>query len=444
MARQFYTFTTDHDVDGKIDFARKPAEGPFKEVILWDTQEPGLRLRIGRRAVSWQYFTQSQDHADRDHVFRTLGKFDPGYIAGPALNPNPHAWEPPITRATWHMGVAAARRHARIIAGKIEEGTQGPNAKAGPTFAQAFEGGFINANGRKVSGYLDYLKETCKGTSRWPYNVERLGEQFILPKWKTWSLIEFGNDPIVLKEWYRSKEMRKHPTSANHCMRIIRAMYRRAANHDPRIPARDPVAVIGKKEWLKEKGEQKGMAGSTLAAWYAKWQDIPNATHRSYWLVMLLTGARSGELSRSHWRDLDRERNEFTMGDAKMGNDITLPITPEILAAFELARGDNERPNGVGTGPDDLIFPGVVNNPTRDDIPARGHALRRTWKTIAEDHCGVPSQISEFLEGRMPEGVKGRYLLKWARQEGPKIIEAQHKISRIIMALCHGKVKRAA
>jgi hypothetical protein len=47
----------------------------------------------------------------------------------------------------------------------------------------------------------------------------------------------------------------------------------------------------------------------------------------------------------------------------------------------------------------------------------------------------------------MPEGVKGRYLLKWARNEGPAIIEAQRKISRTITALLVGKgkgLKRAA
>jgi hypothetical protein len=39
----------------------------------------------------------------------------------------------------------------------------------------------------------------------------------------------------------------------------------------------------------------------------------------------------------------------------------------------------------------------------------------------------------------VPEGVKGRYLLKWARSEGPKIIEAQQQISRTSMAPRKGK-----
>jgi integrase len=447
MAKQFYDFSTDHDLDGKIDFARDgvPESGEFKPVILWDMQEQGLRLYIGKRAATWQWFSQSRDHGTRDHTFRTLGKFDHGHYVG-GLNPNKAAWEPPVHRAKWHMGVADAPPQARILGGKIEEGTQGTKAKEGPTFRQAFTGGFKNADGDAITGYLEYLKATAKPKSKWPYNVERLGETDLLPKWGDWSLIELGKRAPAFKDWYLG--LAHNPTSANHCARIVRALYRRASAHDHRLPARDPVAVIGKKEWHKEHGEQKGMSGRDLHKWYAAWQGIPNATHRAFHLVNLLIGARPGQLGDARWRDLDRKEMEFTMpdntkSDRDGGNDVTVPITPEILAAFELARKDKERPNDVGNGDDDLIFPGCTNNPTRDVLPARGHALRRTYKTVAEDWCKVPSQISEYLEGRMPEGVKGRYLLKWARKEGPAIIEAQQLISRTIMALCMGKSAKA-
>ena len=118
MAKQFYDFSTDHDLEGKIDFARDgvPESGEFKPVILWDMQEQGLRLYIGKRAATWQWFSQSRDHGARDHTFRTLGRFDHGHYVG-GLNPNKATWEPPVHRAKWHMGVADARRQARILGG---------------------------------------------------------------------------------------------------------------------------------------------------------------------------------------------------------------------------------------------------------------------------------------------------------------------------------------
>src|SRR6201999_3587037 len=92
MAKRRETFiddkTTDKLIEANIDFAKEPVDADgnpkeFEPVIIWDTAEPGLRLRIGRYASTWQWFSQSQDHGKRKHVFRTLGKFDAGgYLTG--------------------------------------------------------------------------------------------------------------------------------------------------------------------------------------------------------------------------------------------------------------------------------------------------------------------------------------------------------------------------
>lgn len=488
MAKQFMTFKDDKSIDrlifenltkpGKvdpdaeldatIDFARDPVDEhgnakEFEPIIIWDTVELGLRLRIGRTVATWQWFSQSQDHNKRKHVFKTLGRFDSGHhFTG--INANPHAWQPPTHRAHWHMGIEAARKQARIYGGKVLEGSQGPNAKAGPTFRQAFGfrdadgnlvGGFKNADGDDVTGYLQYLQTTCKATSKWPYNVERLGEALLLPQWGDWSLIEMANRRVAFKSWYMS--LSKNPTNANHAARIVRAMYKRAAAMDNRLPSTDPTAAIGRKDWHKEAGAQKAADPRLLHEWYEALQQIPNATHRAYHLVALLTGARPGELGRAKWRHLDLENREFTMPDAKEENDIVIPISNEIIAAFELARTDPKRPDPERTtrraepvinkrlGPNDPIFPGCENNPTRDVLPARGHALRRTYRSIAKAWCKIDPDIAEFLEGRAPPGVSARYLPDWVVRQGPEIIKAQEKISRTIMALCKGKkLKRAA
>jgi hypothetical protein len=69
---------------------------------------------------------------------------------------------------------------------------------------------------------------------------------------------------------------------------------------------------------------------------------------------------------------------DFVMPDAVKNqsedrNDIEIPIIREILAAFMLAKNDPNRPDGVGCKPDDLIFPGCINNPTRAALSERGH-----------------------------------------------------------------------
>src|ERR1700733_13438299 len=93
-----------------------------------------------------------------------------------------------------------------------------------------------------------------------------------------WSLIDMGKRPMVVKEWYLSMlntaeraESRLKPsaTNANHCARIIRALYRRARAADHRLPPVDPIASIGKKEWHKErKKKAKALAPKAMTTWY--------------------------------------------------------------------------------------------------------------------------------------------------------------------------------
>ncbi len=128
-----------------------------------------------------------------------------------------------------------------------------------------------------------------------------------------------------------------------------------------------------------------------------------------------------------------------TIGDAKAGNDIPIPLTPAILDALKLATKaapDHE--------PGDLIFPGCAQVAHREQLPTRGRALRRTFKTIATAHCKVPDDVSAFLLGHVPEGMSQKYLLRWALSSGPAIREAQATISREMVRLLHRRRGKAA
>jgi integrase len=181
---------------------------------------------------------------------------------------------------------------------------------------------------------------------------------------------------------------------------------------------------------------------------------LPPVDH-AYHLMNLLTGARPGELARTPWQDNSPDADTFTIGNAKMGNAIAIPTTPQIRACLKMA---------VDALPDhktaDLVFPGCWNNPARDKLPMRGHALRRTYRTFAHS-LGIPDDIGDWLLGDAPEGIKAHYLIKWAMTNNKSIgqfrgdarnliviVEAQHKISREMMKALKSKPvakrKRAA
>lgn len=79
----------------------------------------------------------------------------------------------------------------------------------------------------------------------------------------------------------------------------------------------------------------------------------------------------------------------MTIGNSKAGHDIPIPLSAAIARALKIAR-DHAKPNADG---DSLIFPECSTAGHRDPLPARGHAMRRTWKTIATN-CAVPDDMS--------------------------------------------------
>jgi integrase len=353
---------------------------------------------VGSRGVAWQFFHQRRDHGRRVHTFKTLGTF-------PQTNSD------------------AARKAAAILAGNVAAGNA-PQAKgAGVRFETAFE------------DYCDYLerKALAKGKPpRWARNVRQLGKQLLLPRWRGWTLAEMSERPDAVEEWHRNAVKSAGPTSANHAARVLRALYRRRAKRDLALSkANIPTAAV---EMHNEKREQKGLAIRDFPKWFAAWRIVESPVHRAYHMVNLLTGARPGELSRTRWQDVDPRARTLTIGDAKAGNDIPVPLTVEIVAALRLAR--DAQPKAKRS---DLIFPGCNQVGHRSELPARGHALRRTFKTVATTRCNVPDDVSAFLLGHVPEGMSQKYLLRWAMSSGRAIRDAQRKISHEIALLLQKK-----
>jgi len=428
-------------IDAKIDFAGD-GDDPSQYGIYWHKGEPsGLRLYIGKRKVTWQYFRQSRDHGDRDHTFVTLGQYDRGRFFGVVRNPSPTA-EPALHREPWHMSYSKACDAATVESAKIIRGEPTLNANETPTFAQAFDGGYELIEGKrrkpvKIEGYLQYLERQAREAGkppRWADKVRSLGRCYMVPKWGKYRLSELADIPNEVAAWLTDDV--KSATSANHIARVMRAMWRRIAKRDPRIKSDAyPTRAHEKKT---ERGQQKGMTVKQFAEWYEAVMALPTPVHRAYNLLNLLIGARPGELGRSVWGDNSPDAHTFTISDnAKMSNAIAVPTTPEIRAVLKMAHDANPDHK-----PTDLIFPGCVSNPDKNgfnDLPARGHALRRTYMTFAHNECRVPTQFSQWLMGQAPEGIKANYLLKWAMDNGEAIKEAQHKISRKMWAALTGK-----
>ena len=215
----------------------------------------GFQIRVGRRKLTWQFEHERSDHGKRIYTCKTLGFYDPNAHVGRIFDPAP-----------WHVDCDAARKAATVIAGKLIEGTAPAAKRAGVKFAEAFAA---------YVAYLEHKAGEHGKPARWAYNVQALGNKIMLPKWSNWTLGEMGERPDAVADWHK-EVVRKHgATSANHCARVIRAMYKRRAGLDRTLNiAFLPTSGV---RLAKEKGEQKGMIAADFPAWFVADNPEPNA-----------------------------------------------------------------------------------------------------------------------------------------------------------------------
>ena len=150
------------------------------------------------------------------------------------------------------------------------------------------------------------------------------------------------------------------------------------------LPQRDPYSAV---EYNIETPAQKSMAFRDFPKWLEAWGAIevgPKAPARKeYHFFCLLTGTRPGEAARIRWRDVKPALRVVEIPGAKASNTIQIVMSAPIARVLKEAR-DLGKPKNR----DAFVFAHCGQVGQREDLPARGHALRHTWRTVAAD-CGV-------------------------------------------------------
>jgi integrase len=365
--------------------------------LVPDSVVQGLFIYLGVHRTSWIYKKWARVKGKLKSREKTIGHW-------PALS------------------ARAARIEALKEAATFASGTAVLSKKDATTFATAF------------ARHLEHLtkKATDKGKpDRWRYNVEKLGK-IILPTFGHWTLVEMSHRPDIVSDWH-AELYKQTPASADHCARIIRAIYRREARRDRSLPSALPTSAI---EFTKYEPSQVALDFNdrkAYPAWRKAWEAIESPVHRGYHLFCLLTGCRPGEGSRIRRDDIDTDARMFIIRNAKAGKDIHLPITPEIASAISLAVNAEVRPHHE-VKETDLVFPGCRQISQRAELPIRGQALRHSYSTVAVD-LKIDELIRHFLMGHAPKGISQDYVSLLIWQNGPAMRKAQEQISKRIVSL---------
>lgn len=145
-------------------------------------------------------------------------------------------------------------------------------------------------------------------------------------------------DSTAIEAWAR-KEGQERPSSARLAWRLLSVFLNWCAEqpqYSNALPQRNPAKTKKIREALGKQGVKSDvLTREQLAPWFAAVQNIQNPVIAASIQIMLLTGARPGEVLDMQWQDVNSNWNGLTIRD-KVDGERVIPLTPYV--AHLLAR----------------------------------------------------------------------------------------------------------
>lgn len=231
-------------------------------------------------------------------------------------------------------------------------------------------------------------------------NLERY-----LKDWKKRSLEELGRDRAGVRARYHAI-LRKHGlATASSVFRTFRAVYRYAARAHDELPPPPTIAI----DIAVPKARDWALSDDELRQWWAAVQKL-NPLKQTYWLTLLLTGARRDSVRLLKWADCDFEKRVIRFSAAKGGRLYSIPMSERLARILQTWQ--------QLCAPSEWVFesprrPGQpLSAQVRDD--RRGvcspHRLRHTARTTLAQ-LGCPIETAKLLLGHSLTGsVSEKYV----------------------------------
>ena len=210
----------------------------------------------------------------------------------------------------------------------------------------------------------------------------------------------------VIESW-AAREAQTRPTSARLAWRCLKAFLNWCAEQPeyvPVLPGVNPAKTTRAREALGKAGvKQDVLLREQLPAWFDTVQKISNPVAAAYLQVLLLTGARSGEVLALRWEDVNTKWSGLTIRD-KVEGERTIPLTPYVSHLLHSLprRNDCVFPStsrGKAITGQTLSVPRTQHTAACAVAGIEGltlHGLRRSFKSLTEwleIPAGVVAQI---------------------------------------------------
>lgn len=381
--------------------AMEPAE---KQYLVRDTEVPGFFIMVGARTKTWTIQIDVTDPLTGKAKTRrqSLGKFP-------------------------DVGTREARRLAEEARTELRKGKP---KQSGQTLSEAW---------RDLREELASDGKSARTIEGYEYGMSLLGDWHDTPLAKL--SVARGD---IRKRWNEIKR-RSGKGAANAFVKTLRRIYRHALTLDDDLPPIPPTLGM-KVETLKAKETKNrptSMGADGIAEWREKLDALPSDVLKTFYWFMLLSGARTGALSRAKCEDLDRDARILHIPEDKTGA-YDIPLTDEMLATLDQAKeaGMKLNPRSAQT----YIWPARPNRrgtplkhehitdpkpKTRDALPLYNHDLRRTWALLAKE-AGVAKDDRNVLGNWADEDMADLYV-KRSKLDQVRLLAEQQKITDYIL-----------
>jgi integrase len=178
------------------------------------------------------------------------------------------------------------------------------------------------------------------------------------------------------------------------------------------VPAKNPAKTKKAREALgKAAVKSDVLQRGQLSAWFTAVQQLQNPAIAACLQIMLLTGARPGEVLALRWQDINTQWNGISIRD-KVEGTREIPATPYMLHLLATLPRRNEWVFASSTSASGCMS--EPNNPHTRACKAAGlegltlHGLRRSFKSLTE-WLEVPVGVVAQIQGHKPSATAEKH-----------------------------------
>jgi integrase len=400
---------------GKVSFTAGRVSGfkcppDKKQAFLWDVTTPGLGLRAtpaGKPAYVFQSVYQTKD------VRLTIG--------------SPAAWSIPNAQAK-------ARELQRLIdEGKDPRGLKrealaaadaqqaADVAQAATAAADALTVGEVWTDyleqRRPLWGALHYRDHIDKAKAGGLPSGRRGGGKQLTKPGPLAALMPLALrdlDQPTIEAW-AAREGKNRASSARLAWRLLTVFLTWCAEqpaYAALLPATNPAKTKRAREALgKPSTKSDVLQREQLAAWFAAVHQIPNTVIATALQVMLLTGARPGEVLALRWEDVNTQWKGISIRD-KVEGTREIPATPYMLHLLAALPRRNEWVFSSPTSASGCLT--EPNTPHTRACRSAGlegltlHGLRRSFASLTE-WLETPAGVVAQIQGHKPSATAEKH-----------------------------------